>query len=94
MGKKLKYFVSVLCFLLMLVPGTVVSGASANITSYTMQTDSEMQFWLNGSIRKGKWKSSNTKIATVSDKGYVRTKSTAGKTVISVRLGGTLYNVT
>lgn len=91
MGKKLKYFVSVLCFLLMLVPGTVVSGASANITSYTMQTDSEMQFWLNGSIRKGKWKSSNTKIATVSDKGYVRTKSTAGKTVISVRLGGTLY---
>lgn len=68
-----------------------VQAALVDTTSLTMYTDSETQLWINYSIKKGNWKSSNTKIATVSKTGFVRTKSTAGKAVITVKFGQKTY---
>lgn len=82
-----------LCIMLTLSPllQREAYAASVETISYTMYSDSYVQLWVHGKIRKGTWKSSDPKIATVSNKGMVKSKSKAGKTVISVKLGKTLY---
>lgn len=83
----------VLCILLSISPlfRKNVNAASGNTISLTLYTDNTMQLYVGGTIKSGNWKSSNTKIATVSKKGLIKTKNKAGKAVITVKIGKQLY---
>lgn len=62
------------------------SGAKLNKTSACVVKGKTVQLKVNGRIRKGKWKTSDTSIATVTKKGLVKTKD-YGVATISIKVG-------
>ena len=80
-------FAVILAIVISISPITTQNAKAATVKTYstTMYTNDEIQLGLDYTQKNVKLKSSNTKIATISKTGWIRTKSKPGKVVITVK---------
>lgn len=78
---------------IMALPLTAEAKVKINKKKATIQVGKTVQLKVTGTKKKVTWSSSKKKVATVSSKGKVTGKS-AGKTVITAKVGGKKYKCT
>lgn len=88
----------ILAIVISISPITTQNAKAAIVVTYstTMYTNDKMQIDLDYTQKNVKLKSSNTKIATISKTGWIKTKNKTGKVVITVKYpkGTDRYNIT
>ena len=91
-------FAVILAIVISISPITTQNAKAAIVVTYstTMYTNDKMQIDLDYTQKNVKLKSSNTKIATISKTGWIKTKNKTGKVVITVKYpkGTDRYNIT
>ena len=90
-------FAVILAIVISISPITTQNAKAAIVVTYstTMYTNDKMQIDLDYTQKNVKLKSSNTKIATISKTGWIKTKNKTGKVVITVKYpkGTDRYNI-
>lgn len=86
-------FAVILAIVISISPITTQNAKAATVKTYstTMYTNDEIQLGLDYTQKNVKLKSSNTKIATISKTGWIKTKSKPGKVVITVKYPKVTY---
>ena len=86
-GKEKLHILQFVFAVILAIVITTQNAKAATVKTYstTMYTNDEIQLGLDYTQKNVKLKSSNTKIATISKTGWIRTKSKPGKVVITVK---------